>query len=150
MAAHPAGGHEFQFTPLREGRRAGLRYWKGAGIFQFTPLREGRRASCAKVAHKIDFNSRPCVRGDIARRSFLPALHPFQFTPLREGRLTLLPTPPLRLIFQFTPLREGRRKVVALEYIVHVDFNSRPCVRGDEGYVDKMHTGAYISIHAPA
>ena len=33
---------EFQFTPLREGRRAGTRCPGCADSFQFTPLREGR------------------------------------------------------------------------------------------------------------
>ena len=59
----------FQFTPLREGRRA-ARMICGATlcIFQFTPLREGRR--------------------DVEYVNYWQII--FQFTPLREGR----PTPP--------------------------------------------------------
>ena len=54
----------FQFTPLREGRRAAARIKAVNLIFQFTPLREGRRFMWAM--------------------QFSPNL--FQFTPLREGR----------------------------------------------------------------
>ena len=57
---------EFQFTPLREGRRRQQRHHRIESLFQFTPLREGR----------------PELRED----SSLPTL--FQFTPLREGRRT--------------------------------------------------------------
>ena len=34
-------------------------------IFQFTPLREGRRAACAPADALHHFNSRPCGRGDL-------------------------------------------------------------------------------------
>ena len=34
---------EFQFTPLREGRRTAALHAAIAALFQFTPLREGRR-----------------------------------------------------------------------------------------------------------
>ena len=55
----------FQFTPLREGR---LRFDGTLNgklqIFQFTPLREGRPTAPFKAATEINFNSRPCGRGD--------------------------------------------------------------------------------------
>ena len=34
--------YEFQFTPLREGRRCSTTKSTTATLFQFTPLREGR------------------------------------------------------------------------------------------------------------
>ena len=62
----------FQFTPLREGRRADRFYKLRRDAFQFTPLREGRH-----------------LRG---RAADIKAA--FQFTPLREGR----PGRPLPLV----------------------------------------------------
>ena len=35
--------------------------------FQFTPLREGRRFTMSSSGTKIYFNSRPCERGDIVK-----------------------------------------------------------------------------------
>ncbi len=55
----------FQFTPLREGRRAVIVIAVHTAEFQFTPLREGRPPTLAVVA---------------------PTQTVFQFTPLREGR----------------------------------------------------------------
>ena len=98
------------------------------------------------------FNSRPCVRGDIADTRLLsPA--PFQFTPLREGRRPLgrrhacpdsfnsrpcvRGDQPHSLYsqrkskFQFTPLREGRRQPLRFLARPFGGFNSHPCVRGD-------------------
>ena len=58
----------FQFTPLREGRRAGSGGKLRRYLFQFTPLREGR--------HDI--------------QSSIHEMRQFQFTPLREGRPPVL------------------------------------------------------------
>ena len=60
-----------------------------------------------------NFNSRPCVRGDLL------VYHRF-------GGI---------LKFQFTPLREGRRLAAICNVAKGFYFNSRPCVRGDSpGY----------------
>ena len=56
--------YPFQFTPLREGRRAEYIHRRTFERFQFTPLREGRPLIC----------------------SFCSCVTIFQFTPLREGR----------------------------------------------------------------
>ena len=55
----------FQFTPLREGRPLRDVGAYHVAVFQFTPLREGRLAVPLEVAPGSDFNSRPCVRGDL-------------------------------------------------------------------------------------
>ena len=78
---------EFQFTPLREGRRFWIALFaRILLIFQFTPLREGRQVSFAQpnkreisihapprgaTIPRLDgersagnFNSRPSARGD--------------------------------------------------------------------------------------
>ena len=77
-------------------------------LFQFTPLREGRRAGVCPARQRHHFNSRPSARGDEKHRELVALWDKFQFTPLREGRRTRLRFLPMRRIFQFTPLREGR------------------------------------------
>ena len=54
--------------------------------FQFTPLREGRRLSQLDVYASNYFNSRPSARGDRRANSSKRCFARFQFTPLREGR----------------------------------------------------------------
>ena len=41
-------------------------YWPEAVVFQFTPLREGRPGALKFWVRAVNFNSRPCVRGDLA------------------------------------------------------------------------------------
>ena len=120
----------FQFTPLREGRRVPPVPIVPIVIFQFTPLREGRHWSAPTGNNGENFNSRPCVRGDLWNLEGGKIDSKFQFTPLREGRLAWAVQMQDAVLFQFTPLREGR-----LEHSVVTtkskNFNSRPCVRGD-------------------
>ena len=54
--------------------------------FQFTPLREGRRETPLIVLYMVNFNSRPSARGDVPLHFQQNAILKFQFTPLREGR----------------------------------------------------------------
>ena len=163
---------QFQFTPLREGRR--WRLWLAAGWLCY-------------------FNSRPSARGDRSCRRRHAGQAPFQFTPLREGRPSTAgavgsppaisihapprgathygcgqggcfrcisihapprgATPPAQpqirtaCVFQFTPLREGRQ-VYKSHGFGRTYFNSRPSARGDSpgrGYQLLIN----ISIHAP-
>ena len=77
-------------------------------LFQFTPLREGRRAA---QTHRLctvkHFNSRPSARGD-DEAWVMGSAWVFQFTPLREGRRACRFLVFCGFPFQFTPLREGR------------------------------------------
>ena len=75
----------FQFTPLHEGR-----HWlqeSGRSLLDFNsrPCMRGDEAITANFTKEAYFNSRPCMRGDrwarALRRSSI-----FQFTPLHEGR----------------------------------------------------------------
>ena len=54
--------------------------------FQFTPLREGRRPRPDNQFFFLDFNSRPSARGDSSVMLSVMPVSSFQFTPLREGR----------------------------------------------------------------
>ena len=107
-AASDAGSDQFQFTPLREGRRLTTltlmtiahfnsrpsargdiidpRRSKVRLAFQFTPLREGRPELGFRKECSDDFNSRPSARGDPGLARATTAAESFQFTPLREGR----------------------------------------------------------------
>ena len=82
-----------------------------AAQFQFTPLREGRRPPKGEAPLKDDFNSRPCVRGDSKSSKAERKAPIFQFTPLREGRRLAQIIHSGTAKFQFTPLREGRRYI---------------------------------------
>ena len=83
----PLSSCPFQFTPLREGRQRATPPAPPEGQFQFTPLREGRPAAAVHRSRgDADFNSRPYVRGDLARQEKGGLSRTFQFTPLREGR----------------------------------------------------------------
>ena len=158
--------------------------------FQFTPLREGRRAVQKSPRQKeVNFNSRPSARGDpeihfpdtielisihapprgaTDRRNPQAAQEVFQFTPLREGRPDYRGRPRRRCIsihapprgatpnfglctsghlFQFTPLREGRLYRQGAD-AQSAYFNSRPSARGD-GILSGLTTYSRISIHAP-
>ena len=163
-------GSVFQFTPLREGRLMAGDVVNVTGGFQFTPLREGRPDAHRRQGKHLDnFNSRPCVRGDVVLAG-RPGCCKFQFTPLREGRPEGLFEIKQDFEFQFTPLREGRRHPdagqragvyfnsrpcvrgdtwEALNNDATFDFNSRPCVRGDRR-CPPGQPSTPISIHAPA
>ena len=85
------------------------------GQFQFTPLREGRRRATGKPdvllisIHAPPRGATPTAAAYGARSTG------FQFTPLREGRLIRISFVVESSLFQFTPLREGRREQHAAE-----------------------------------
>ena len=55
----------FQFSPLREGRQQKFPVTTYRSLFQFSPLREGRHLDKVLGGFFMDFNSRPCERGDL-------------------------------------------------------------------------------------
>ena len=120
---------KFQSTPLHEGRpgisaSAGLSLivsihapaW-GATFFLFTHQ------------HKTSFNPRPCMRGDMRKKTF-PSRIWFQSTPLHEGRQVSANIATSLCMFQSTPLHEGRPMSLWLKNL-GLCFNPRPCMRGD-------------------
>ena len=160
----------FQFTPLREGRRASGETSNGAENFNSRPSARGDGQQGYLGLHQGYFNSRPSARGDKSCPNRTATSSLFQFTPLREGRHPLhecntegifisIHAPPrgatceaapqhrYLFLFQFTPLREGRRHE-GIHEREPSHFNSRPSARGDN-----MDSGwdftALISIHAP-
>ena len=55
--------------------------------FQFTPLREGRRRTSPGCRRGVYFNSRPCVRGDGQYRAAVLAESNFNSRPCVRGDL---------------------------------------------------------------
>ena len=121
----------FQFTPLREGRRACWLAADGANIsihapprgatddvmnalkpilFQFTPLREGRpSAPATKKTRWRNFNSRPSARGDVPAPEVADAPEGISIHAPPRGATCTTCGHVSSSRFQFTPLREGRR-----------------------------------------
>ena len=77
--------------------------------FQFTPLREGRRSLPTQTECGGDFNSRPSARGDTSSCWAASAASVFQFTPLREGRLVSWLVYSATLYFNSRPSARGDR-----------------------------------------
>ena len=143
---------EFQFTPLREGRRSSVNDGWTIKLFQFTPLREGRRFDCLRRRCKSQhFNSRPSARGDAVCVHILGGQDISIHAPprgatdggvaRRNRRVISIHAPPRGAtllhfllqrihLFQFTPLREGRQSSFAADALANY-FNSRPSARGD-------------------
>ena len=119
----------------------------GAFQFQFTPLREGRRVSFAsRKPVSPNFNSRPSARGDP-----IPAhgdsTFPFQFTPLREGRPNAFSTLSVLVYFNSRPSARGdKSSIVPLKH-PQISIHAPP--RGATYARDVIVRLKLISIHAP-
>ena len=117
--------------------------------FQFTPLREGLPQSKVNSEVFRYFNSRPCERGFLIRRSWSSGGIVFQFTPLREGLLFHGLCRINQILFQFTPLREGLRCWKNLHVSIS-QFQFTPLREGLPYRRDQIPNQECISIHAPA
>ena len=136
--------------------------------FQFTPLREGRRCAPPRKRVATHFNSRPSARGDLTaeynpienyisihapprgatcQRVILCKKMNISIHAPPRGATCFFRTGKNRNEFQFTPLREGRPgRTHGFCYRQH--FNSRPSARGDRLNAPRI-IRELISIHAP-
>ena len=122
---------EFQFTPLREGRRGGVAVIPSfRGISIHAPPRGATRRPATARTQARDFNSRPSARGDRACRFLALCGFPFQFTPLREGRRDARGQRHVRRYFNSRPSARGDNAGKS-GIVMPQDFNSRPSARGD-------------------
>ena len=159
----------FQFTPLREGRPAGIfdatrrpyfnsrpsargddglhTLFERLPDFNSRPSARGDIAALVAFRHVEDFNSRPSARGDGLQCGIILSGQTFQFTPLREGRRAQywFPVPE---VFQFTPLREGRHVPVGLRLTARI-FQFTPLREGRPSRTGANPGAEAISIHAP-
>ena len=141
----------FQFTPLREGRPAGIFDATRRPYFNSRPSARGDDGLHTLFERLPDFNSRPSARGDIAALVAFRHVEDFNSRPSARGdrefvhgaaRVGIsIHAPPRGATsqknakkgftrFQFTPLREGRHRKKMRKRALH-DFNSRPSARGD-------------------
>ena len=162
------GFTRFQFTPLREGRRAPVWYHIiRSNISIHAPPRGATGSSVVSYYQVKHFNSRPSARGDVRNTGFQCRKY-FNSRPSargdgnpaeREGtHMISIHAPPRGATnrrdarpavptFQFTPLREGRR-IRAKRSPQAAYFNSRPSARGDDSETTRSRSVS-ISIHAP-
>ena len=98
--------------------------------FQFTPLREGRRRKRGAGRFARHFNSRPSARGDAMRGDSGTSDDISIHAPPRGATARQNVGDCIR-VFQFTPLREGRPFPHLVRPCGITNFNSRPSARGD-------------------
>ena len=103
----PLWHHEFQFTPLREGRHKKSVAVRNGNKFQFTPLREGRLCGFPTTfALQISIHAPPRGATKITWQDWQNEPISIHAPPRGATRGVVLAA--IGSIFQFTPLREGR------------------------------------------
>ena len=115
--------------------------------FQFTPLREGRRACPNIRAHTSHFNSRPSARGDRTFRLYCHCTKISIHAPPRGATHPAQAGSCPELISIHAPPR-GATYAETYPLIVTGNFNSRPSARGDIAFLLSSRNPR-ISIHAP-
>ena len=136
----------FQFTPLREGRPAGIFDATRRPYFNSRPSARGDIAALVAFRHVEDFNSRPSARGDrefvhgAARVGISIHAPPRGATSQKNAKKGFTR-------FQFTPLREGRRAPVWY-HIIRSNISIHAPPRGATCAILVSSAGS-ISIHAP-
>ena len=138
----------FQFTPLREGRPAGLFDATRRPYFNSRPSARGDDGLHTLFERLPDFNSRPSARGDIAALVAFRHVEDFNSRPSARGD-AFSRRGATYSQFQFTPLREGRplsRRFLLSEE----NFNSRPSARGDEREPADDGAGNYFNSRPSA
>ena len=121
---------EFQFTPLREGRRNVRRGWNRQPISIHAPPRGATKPTSSHSSLGINFNSRPSARGDRVFRYAGTAAEHFNSRPSARGDS---PQPGDVIVFYISihaPPRGATRNGKAAASTM-ADFNSRPSARGD-------------------
>ena len=122
---------EFQFTPLREGRRTASGIICATWTFQFTPLREGRRKRSCWPCTASNFNSRPSARGDAAKAAEdAQARRNFNSRPSARGDHEQRTHCAGLAISIHAPPR-GATRQTCITGSASAYFNSRPSARGD-------------------
>ena len=101
-------------------------------VFQFTPLREGRRAIWDGLTNVDWISIHAPPRGATSATRSIWANLPISIHAPPRGATCTAHRAKSPASFQFTPLREGRpgKTYGALKYVI--DFNSRPSARGDD------------------
>ena len=116
--------------------------------FQFTPLREGRRFTAAAETIRGIISIHAPPRGATIVQRARQSVRLFQFTPLREGRPVprMLPSKSLMISIHAPP--RGATMAALPVSNTPLNFNSRPSARGDST-LNAAPVACSISIHAP-
>ena len=123
--------NQFQFTPLREGRRR----WERGEAFpspisiHAPPRGATGRSETAGIPRHISIHAPP--RGATRRQRRKINADGFQFTPLREGRLWQSARNAANLHFNSRPSARGDWRALTRRTTSPSYFNSRPSARGD-------------------
>ncbi len=136
----------------RPSARGDLRHKRrrAGGQFQFTPLREGRRArSVLYYNHKDDFNSRPSARGDMTQATLYIGLNISIHAPPRGATHARHPHPRSLQISIHAPPRGATSRHDTL-HRVRVHFNSRPSARGDAVRVHQRQRAEHFNSRPSA
>ena len=89
-ARRPTSRANFNSRPYVRGDDFRRKAWNGLRKFQFTPLREGRRAErAAATVSATNFNSRPYVRGDRECLRLLLKIRYFNSRPYVRGDIRM-------------------------------------------------------------
>ena len=126
------GRRSFHFNsrPSARGDRKLFAALKVTAEFQFTPLREGRRVLLGGgVEENISIHAPP--RGATVVVSLIVQPSLFQFTPLREGRRTPLRGARSSLGISIHAPPRGATPTLWRRRTLLMYFNSRPSARGD-------------------
>ena len=115
---------DFNSRPSARGDENGHEKERKKKIFQFTPLREGRRAMRGDSGTPDDISIHAPPRGATTASDSSSAGIPFQFTPLREGRRGSIRRPFIKLsYFNSRPSARGdkiaRGNVLAYQISIH-------------------------------
>ena len=116
--------------------------------FQFTPLREGRRAGKSQTACGLHFNSRPSARGDQVHAGTKHEKTISIHAPPRGATRVFAVRAMVDAISIHAPPR-GATSHCHYNTGKKGNFNSRPSARGDAGGSGWPPAGSAISIHAP-
>ena len=139
---------QFQFTPLREGRRRrpSSRRWCWMH-FNSRPSARGDKSAKAALQPLAYFNSRPSARGDYIVPSPCCQGAISIHAPPRGATCPRRTTPSPRRYFNSRPSARGDARIPAPRCEC-ANFNSRPSARGDTIRCSPWQCPA-ISIHAP-
>ena len=139
---------DFNSRPSARGDHIALRGVAHPDEFQFTPLREGRRniVDCQRQ-RKGHFNSRPSARGDMSESLQLFIRGYFNSRPSARGDNAAIAACNAAVISIHAPPR-GATASRGVPHPTKPDFNSRPSARGDDYWAERIEI-ELISIHAP-
>ena len=139
----------FNSRPSARGDAHSLFTKMHAPQFQFTPLREGRRDARGQRHVRRYFNSRPSARGDTPGTSALHRRPISIHAPPRGATMHGTQGEIARIISIHAPPRGATRRSALCRSNLPSDFNSRPSARGDLTHDWKRPWNQSISIHAP-